>query len=69
MKLEKQFGARCDMPRPLRSVPMSYRPHENQGINPAAVTHPFVKGGQTPQGQALLEGSWSRLSVFMELTI
>lgn len=62
MMLERQFGASCD-------TPMSCRPHGNQGVNTAAMTHPLVKGGQTPQGHALLEGSWNRLSVLMELTI
>lgn len=69
MTLEKQFGANCDTPSPLWSAPMSCRPHGNQGVNTAAMTHRLAKGGQTPQGHALLEGSCSRLSVLMELTI
>lgn len=63
MRLERQFGARHDMPSPLRSVPMSHRPYENQGFSTVPVTYPLVKGGQIPQGQDLLKGSRSSFVV------
>ena len=59
MGLERQFGARRDMPSPLRSVLTFHRPHENLGVSTVTVTYPLVKGGQMPEGQALLEGSVS----------